>query len=82
MSHILKNIEDIEDFIRGVTYFGTGGGGGPEEGREYLASCMVEGFEIGFTDPSQIPNDLWCCSALGMGSIAPGSDQKIRQGFT
>ena len=32
MSYILKNIEDIEDFVRGVTYFGTGGGGRPEEG--------------------------------------------------
>lgn len=77
MSHILRNIEDIEDFVRGTTYFGTGGGGRPEEGRQYLTSCIDEGFEIEFTDPSQIPDDLWCCSAFGMGSIAPGFDQKI-----
>ena len=77
MSNILKKTEDIEDFIRGVTYFGTGGGGRPEEGRQHLTRCMGEGFEIAFTDPLQIPDDLWCCSVFGMGSIAPVSDKKI-----
>jgi len=77
MSYNLRTIDDIENFITGVTYFGTGGGGRPEEGKHYLTKCLEDGLEIGFTDLSEIPDDIWCCTAFGMGSIAPGSRQKI-----
>lgn len=76
MTYILKTAEDIQDFVRGVTYFGTGGGGRPEDGLQHLANCMEEGFEIGFTEPWQIPDDAWCCSVFGMGSIAPASNER------
>ena len=76
MTNTLKTIEQIEDFIRGLTYFGTGGGGRPEEGIEHLNSCIKDGLEISFINFTEIPDDAWCCSAFGMGSIAPESEKK------
>jgi DUF917 family protein len=74
MKHVLSTKEDIQDFVKGVTFFGTGGGGRPEDGLKHLLDCMDEGFEISFTEICQIPDDVWCCSVFGMGSIAPGAD--------
>jgi len=67
----LKNFEDIHDFVRGVTFFGTGGGGRPEDGVAHLRLCLEEGISIKWMDVSEIDDDVWCCSVFGMGSIAP-----------
>ncbi len=67
----LENRTDIEDFVRGVTYFGTGGGGRPEDGIAHLVRCFEDGHRIAWCDPNQIPDDTWCCTVFGMGSIAP-----------
>jgi uncharacterized protein len=67
----LKNLTDIEDFVRGVTYFGTGGGGRPEDGIAHLSRCLEDGYALSWTDPHEIPDDSWCCTVFGMGSIAP-----------
>lgn len=67
----LKTIDDIHDFVRGVTFFGTGGGGRPEDGVAHLKLCLEEGMEIKWVDVETISDDAWCCSVFGMGSIAP-----------
>jgi len=67
----IRTVEDVEDLIRGLTLMGTGGGGRPDMGRDYLISHIEEGKAITLTPPEAIPDDAWTCSVFGMGSIAP-----------
>jgi len=67
----IKTREDVEDVIRGLTLMGTGGGGRPDMGMDYLMPHIKEGRSITLTSPEFIPDDAWTCSVFGMGSIAP-----------
>lgn len=69
---ILTSITDIDDFVRGVTYFGTGGGGRPEDGRALLLACLENNLPIQWVDVGSLPDEAWGCMIFGMGSIAPG----------
>ena len=42
----LKNRQEIEDFVRGCTFYGTGGGGLPENGIDSLVSELEKGREV------------------------------------
>jgi DUF917 family protein len=68
---MIKTIEDVEDLIRGLTLMGTGGGGRPDMGMDYLIPHIREGKTITLTPPEAIPDEAWTCSVFGMGSIAP-----------
>lgn len=68
---VLRTEVDAEDLIRGLTLLGTGGGGRPELGREYLKDALSEKGEIRIRDVSAIPDEAWFCSTFGMGSTAP-----------
>lgn len=70
-THILKERDDIEDLIRGLTFMGTGGGGRPDAGRSYLHRLLAEGKPFGWTDPAALPEDGWACSVFSVGSTAP-----------
>jgi len=75
MNKILKNKQDVEDFVRGCTFLGTGGGGNPEKGIESLMSELEKGNEVGWIDVNSIGDDeLTCCPFL-MGSIAPQTEE-------
>ena len=67
----IRSVTAIDDLVRGVTFFGTGGGGRPEDGRRHLVSCLEQGIDIQWVDVSHVPNDAVACTVLGMGSIAP-----------
>lgn len=67
----LKSMIDIEDFVRGVTFYGTGGGGRPEDGIAHLSKCLNAGFKIAWEEPADLPDEIWTCAVFGMGSIAP-----------
>jgi DUF917 family protein len=67
----IRSEVDVDDFIRGLMILGTGGGGHPEVGREYLLSHIREGRSLGWADLDDIADDAWVCSVFGMGSIAP-----------
>lgn len=67
----LTDRTEVEDFIRGLTFLGTGGGGRPEAGREMLFKHLDRGEAIGWTDLEELPNDAWACCAFTMGSTAP-----------
>ncbi len=69
-SRILKTEEEIMDFLRGCTFMGTGGGGNPEIGRNFLLEDLKEGREIKWVDMSNISDDTWVCTPFGMGSTA------------
>lgn len=67
----IRNQVDAEDFIRGLTFMGTGGGGRPDAGRELLKTHLDRGETIGWTDLGELPDDAWACCAFTMGSTAP-----------
>ena len=70
-NRIIQTKEDAEDIIRGLTLMGTGGGGRPDMGMDYILPHIQEGKIILLTPAEEIPDDAWTCSVFGMGSIAP-----------
>ncbi len=67
----LVNEEDVHDFIRGLTLLGTGGGGRPDVGLDYLLPHVRDGRRIAWVEPAAIADDACACMVFGMGSIAP-----------
>jgi DUF917 family protein len=63
--------DDVRDLIRGLTLLGTGGGGRPEQGLEFLLPHVEAGRAVRWTAPEAVADDAWVCSTFGMGSIAP-----------
>jgi hypothetical protein len=76
---IIKKDQDIEDFVRGATFMGTGGGGDPKDGVAWLTAARDEGIEISWVDPSEISDDTWTVCPFLMGSIAPLTDEAKRR---
>ena len=72
----LKSVTDIEDFVRGCTFLGTGGGGIPEEGVSLLTDTLESGKKIQWVDIADIDDEAWVTSPAGMGSIAPITEKK------
>lgn len=71
VTNCLKNYQDVEDFVRGVTFMGTGGGGSPKVGINRLLQLLNDNISIEWVKPSEIDDNVWTCSVFGMGSIAP-----------
>lgn len=67
----LTNRQQVEDFVRGCTFYGTGGGGLPVNGTQSLISELDAGREIGWVDISEISDDALTVCPFLMGSIAP-----------
>ncbi len=76
---LLKNKNDIEDFVRGCTFYGTGGGGSPANGLSILMDAFEDKGEIEVKDPSEIEDDSWTICAYGMGSIAPRTSEQKKE---
>jgi uncharacterized protein len=72
----LKTAQDVEDFVRGCTFFGTGGGGLPESGTKTLLEELDAETLIGWVDPVDIPDDSLVASTFFMGSVAPPAPQE------
>ena len=53
----LNNRQEVEDFVRGCTFYGTGGGGLPKNGIESLMSEIENGNKVGWVDVSEIDDD-------------------------
>jgi len=85
VERVIRVEEDVKDLIRGLTLMGTGGGGRPDMGIDYLLPHIREGKEITLKPPEAIPHDSWTCSVFGMGSIAPqktlSSDERKALGY-
>ena len=67
----IHTVDDVKDLIRGLTLMGTGGGGRPDVGIDYLLPHVREGKSIPLASPEAIADEAWTCSVFGMGSIAP-----------
>jgi len=80
---VLKSKQDIEDFVRGCTFFGTGGGGPPEFGIRWLTELLDQGKEVGWVSADDIADEVWTMCCYLMGSIAPQTDEikENRVGF-
>ena len=76
----LKNKQDCMDFLHGLLFYGTGGGGSEQWGMDMLQSLMDEGYTIEWVDVDQIEDDALTCTAYGTGSISedvPESQEEI-----
>lgn len=67
----LKTRTEVEDFVRGCAFMGTGGGGLPANGIQSLMSELEQGHKVGWVDVSEIPDDAVTVCPFLMGSIAP-----------
>ena len=76
---ILETHQDLEDFVRGCTLYGVGGGGNPAEGLKALEEQFDVGKSLGWVDPENLPPGSWAACAFLMGSTAPLTEEKIRQ---
>lgn len=79
----LTNRVEVEDFVRGCTFYGTGGGGLPSNGIDSLMSEIEKGNKVGWIDVNQIDDDAITVCPFLMGSIAPHTDEvkKEMEGF-
>ena len=75
---ILKNRQDVEDFVRGCTFYGTGGGGDYAQGVDALMKQLEKGREIGWIDVQEVEDGYSCCPFL-MGSIAPEDPETAKE---
>ncbi|MDR2089949.1 MAG: DUF917 domain-containing protein [Clostridiales Family XIII bacterium] len=75
----LKTAQDIDDFLTGCTFFGTGGGGNPEVGRTALNAVRAKGRSLTLTEIGAIDDDAFYCIPFFMGSIAPKSPQVLEE---
>jgi DUF917 family protein len=75
----LKTIQDCEDFLQGCLVLGTGGGGSPEMGMRILKKALEDGIRLGWVDADDIPDDAWTVNPCGTGSIAPLSEETLKQ---
>ncbi len=69
MAEYVFKREDIDDFLEGLTIFGTGGGGEPEWGRVILNNEFVKGRPMKLVDPEDVEEDAFVCSGGIMGSV-------------
>lgn len=75
MKVTLKTRQDIEDFVRGCTFYGTGGGGDAALGVDALVQQLEKGHEIGWVDANDLEDGDWSCCPFLMGSIAPETEE-------
>ena len=75
----LTNIQEATDFVRGCTFYATGGGGLPENGIESLMSEINEKGFVQITDISEIPDDAVAVCPFLMGSIAPHDEATLKE---
>jgi uncharacterized protein len=77
--YTLKNKQDVEDFVRGVTFMGTGGGGDPKLGLHLLVQALEEGYTLSWVDISKVNEEKWVAMPFYMGSIAPISEKNFKK---
>lgn len=73
---MITTMTELDDFVRGSTLYGTGGGGPQVLGKQLLQGSFDDGLELSFTDINDLDEDAWVCTAFYMGSIAPLSEEE------
>ena len=72
---VLTTVQECEDFVRGCTVMGTGGGGAPERGMQLLSNALERGSKPAWIDVEDVSDDGWTACTFGMGSIAPQTEE-------
>src|SRR2546427_11442008 len=75
----LSSDKEVRDFVRGCTFYGTGGGGSPDYGYDILSRVLKEKKRIPVLDPRSIADGDWTVCAYGMGSIAPRTPEILEE---
>jgi len=75
----LNNRQDVEDFVHGCSFFGTGGGGDYALGVDALMKQLAKGHEIGWVDPYSLKDEDYSCCPFLMGSIAPEDPETVKE---
>ncbi|MFQ6014480.1 MAG: DUF917 domain-containing protein [Anaerolineae bacterium] len=70
-SRTLRTRQECEDFIRGLTFLGTGGGGDPKRGLDLLLAELEAGREVGWVDMAELPDEAWTAIVAGLGGRPP-----------
>jgi uncharacterized protein len=67
MPTVLSESQTLEDFVTGLAFLGTGGGGGRlEDGLEMIAPLVDAGRTITLISPDELPGDAWTCSVIAI----------------
>src|SRR2546422_5220144 len=75
----LSSDKEVRDFVRGCTFYGTGGGGSPDYGYDILSRVLKEKKRIPVFDPRSIADDDWTVCAHGMGWIASRTPEILEE---
>ena len=75
----ITSLQEATDFVRGCTFYATGGGGLPENGIESLMSEIKDKGFVQITDISEISDDAVAVCPFLMGSIAPHDEATIKE---
>jgi DUF917 family protein len=68
----LQDVKTIEDFVTGLAFLGTGGGGGRlQDGIDLLAPLATAGRAITLVGPDELPEDAWTCAIASWGGRDP-----------
>jgi DUF917 family protein len=79
-SRVLTTVQECEDLVHGLTFLGTGGGGGqPERGIELLARELEAGHQIRLLDIEELPDDAWTLTVAGMGGRPPAEGPDLEE---
>ena len=63
----LRSQQECEDFVRGLCFMGTGGGGPPKLGLKLLLDQLAAGRQIEWVDVDSLPDEAWTATVAGMG---------------
>ncbi len=76
---VLQTLQDCQDLLEGTLWMGTGGGGSFEEGIAKLSQALEDGLSLGWVEIDDIPDDVWTVTVGLHGSIAPLSQETLRE---
>jgi DUF917 family protein len=66
-SVVLGTRQECEDFVRGLCFMGTGGGGSREVGLKALLDQLEAGRKIEWLNADSLPDNAWTAVVAGMG---------------
>ena len=67
---VLRTQQECEDFIRGLCFRATGGGGGPEAALKLLFNQLEAGRQIELVEAKSLPDEAWTVMTCGFGGRA------------
>ena len=67
---VLRTQQEGEDFIRGLCFRATGGGGGPEAALKLLFNQLEAGRQIELVEAKSLPDEAWTVMTCGFGGRA------------